>query len=66
MNEHPSCAHPLRKIHQRIEGTVDPLGMAAPLVHAQLAWLAHPQELAEQLTAMSATFTQLHWHTFLR
>ncbi|MEY3200818.1 MAG: hypothetical protein RIR70_368 [Pseudomonadota bacterium] len=66
MTEHPSCGHPLRKIHRQIEGTIDPMGVAAPLVHAQLAWLAHPQELAEQLTSMSATFAQLQWHTFLR
>lgn len=58
--------HPLRKLHDQIEGTIDPLGMAAPLVHAQLAWLAHPQELAERMTTLSATLGALQWHSLLR
>ena len=66
MNQYTAGAHPLRKIHSQIEGTIDPIGMTAPLVHAQLAWLAHPQELAEQMTAMSTTFMALQWHTVLR
>ena len=34
----------LRQLHDSVESSIDPLGMAAPLVHAQLAWMAHPQE----------------------
>ena len=45
----------LRQLHDSVESSVDPLGMTAPLVHAQLAWMAHPQELAEALVGCSGT-----------
>ena len=66
MTEQIKCATPLRKLHDKIEGTIDPMGMAAPLVHAQLAWLAHPQELAERMTEISTTLAALNWHSWLR
>ncbi|MBN9696286.1 MAG: class I poly(R)-hydroxyalkanoic acid synthase [Zoogloea sp.] len=40
--------------------------MAAPLVHAQLAWAAHPQELAEALTKVSSSLWDLQWHSWRR
>jgi len=36
-----------KAIHERAEAIVDPFGMIAPLAHAQIAWLLHPQELSE-------------------
>ncbi|WP_230976690.1 PHA/PHB synthase family protein [Pseudothauera rhizosphaerae] len=56
----------MRQIHDSIEGSIDPLGMAAPLIHAQLAWLAHPQELAEHLALLSADLWHLQIHTWKR
>ncbi|RTL43605.1 MAG: alpha/beta fold hydrolase [Rhodocyclaceae bacterium] len=38
--------------------------MAAPLVHAQLAWLAHPQELTEAMTRVSGSLWALQWHSW--
>ena len=38
-----------RAVNQAVEGKVDPIGVATPLIHAQLAWLAHPQEMSETL-----------------
>ena len=32
-------AQTLEQLHHTVEDTVDPLGMSAPMVHAQLAWL---------------------------
>lgn len=32
-------AQTLEQLHHTVEDTVDPLGMTAPIVHAQLAWL---------------------------
>jgi len=55
----------LREIHDVVEGHVDPLGMMAPIVHAQLAWIAHPQELAERLLKLSSDLWRLQeysWH----
>tara|TARA_R110001583_G_scaffold90145_1_gene231925 strand:+ start:24257 stop:26041 length:1785 start_codon:yes stop_codon:yes gene_type:complete len=56
----------MRELHDGVEGTVDPLGMAAPLVHAQLAWLAHPQELAERFTRLSTDLWKLQLHSVNR
>jgi polyhydroxyalkanoate synthase len=56
----------MRQIHETVEGTVDPLGMAAPIFHAQLAWLAHPQELAERMSKLSTDLWRLQWHSWHR
>ncbi len=56
----------LRQLHDSVESSIDPLGMAAPLVHAQLAWMAHPQELAEALSKVSTSLWTLQWHSFRR
>ena len=45
----------LRTLHDSVESSIDPLGMAAPLVHAQLAWMAHPQELADSMASISSS-----------
>lgn len=56
----------MKVLHDAVEGSVDPLGMAAPIVHAQLAWLAHPQELAERVTRLSAELWDLQLHSWRR
>jgi len=56
----------MRELHDGVEGTVDPLGMSAPIVHAQLAWLAHPQELAERFTRLSSDLWKLQLHSVNR
>ncbi len=56
----------LREIHNTVEGNVDPIGMMAPIVHAQLAWLAHPQELAERLLKLSGDLWRLQEHSWQR
>ncbi|HTZ00069.1 MAG TPA: alpha/beta fold hydrolase, partial [Rhodocyclaceae bacterium] len=42
------------------------MGVAMPLVHAQLAWLSHPQELAEAWAGLSTKLMALQWHSWLR
>ncbi|HRP25682.1 MAG TPA: alpha/beta fold hydrolase [Thauera sp.] len=56
----------LNRLHDQVEGSIDPLGMAAPIVHAQLAWMAHPQELAEHLASLSNDLWRLQLHTWDR
>ncbi len=56
----------LRRLHDKVEGSVDPLGMTAPIVHAQLAWMAHPQELSEHLLSLSRDLFRLQMHTWDR
>ena len=56
----------IRQLHDSVESSIDPLGMAAPLVHAQLAWAAHPQELAVALTKVSSSLWDLQWHSWRR
>ena len=45
--ESQPAAH-LHRLHEKLDATLDPLGVVVPLLHAQLAWCLHPQELAEQ------------------
>ncbi len=56
----------IRDMHNSVEDTVDPLGMASPIVHAQLAWLTHPQELSERLLALSSDLWRLQSHSMWR
>ena len=56
----------IQQFHDSVESSIDPLGMAAPLVHAQLAWAAHPQELAEALAKVSTSLWELQWHSWRR
>ncbi len=56
----------LHQIHDQWQTIVDPLGMAAPILHAHLAWLAHPQELAENMVAFSGQLWALQWHSLRR
>jgi polyhydroxyalkanoate synthase subunit PhaC len=69
-NKHAAVARAphqtLKAIHEGIEANLDPLGMAVPLLHAQLAWATHPQELAEAAAAFSTRMLALQWHTWQR
>jgi polyhydroxyalkanoate synthase len=56
----------LLALHDGVEGSIDPLGMSAPIVHAQLAWLAHPQELAQRCISLSNDLWKLQLHTLHR
>ena len=56
----------IQQFHDSVESSIDPLGMAAPLVHAQLAWAAHPQELAEAMAKVSSSLWTLQWHSWRR
>ena len=42
-----------RSVGQTVENNIDPVGMVTPLIHAHLAWLLHPQELAEEMGKFS-------------
>jgi polyhydroxyalkanoate synthase len=53
-------------VHQAVETNIDPMGVAMPLMHAQLAWLMHPQELAEASAHFSSKMLSLQWHTWRR
>ncbi len=61
------------KAHERwqhvsrfVEGSVDPMGVVTPLLHAQLAWLSHPLELIEAAADFSAKVVELQWHAWRR
>jgi len=51
---------------QAVAARIDPMGVAVPLLHAQLAWLAHPQELAEATAQFSSKMLELQWHSWRR
>jgi polyhydroxyalkanoate synthase len=56
----------LHHFHDQWQAVVDPLGMSAPIVHANLAWMAHPQELMENTVAFSGQLWALQWHSLRR
>ena len=56
----------LRRLHVQWESMIDPMGLYAPLIHAQLAWLSHPQELSEALVGFSGGLWALQWHSYRR
>ncbi|ENO86250.1 PHA/PHB synthase family protein [Thauera linaloolentis] len=62
----PEFYKTFHRINEGITNAVDPLGQSAPIVHAQLAWLAHPQELAERAMRLSSDLWRLQWHTWNR
>jgi polyhydroxyalkanoate synthase subunit PhaC len=53
-------------VHDAVETNIDPMGVAMPLMHAQLAWLMHPQELAEASAQFSSQMLALQWQTWRR
>jgi polyhydroxyalkanoate synthase len=55
-----------RAVNQAVEARIDPIGMATPLLHAQLAWLSHPQEMSEALAGFSARMWDLQVHSWHR
>ncbi len=66
MNTKADPTQIMRTVHKELEAVVDPMGIAAPLIHAQLAWLLHPQELAERWVHQSKDFWSLGWYTWQR
>ena len=56
----------LQLMDQAIEARFDPMGMVTPLLHAQLAWLSHPKELAQALSDIGGDMLALQWHAWQR
>jgi len=56
----------LRGMRAGGEALVDPLGVIAPLAHAQIAWLLHPQEFAEQWWTFLGQWLSLQTHALRR
>ena len=61
-----SAAALLHRFHEQMEDAFDPLGVGAPILHAQLAWLSHPQELGEHMLSLSSDLWALQWHSWAR
>ncbi len=55
-----------KAVNQAVEAKLDPIGMATPLVHAQLAWLSHPQEMSDALSTMATRLWELQVHSWHR
>ena len=55
-----------KAVNQAVEAKLDPIGMATPLVHAQLAWLSHPQEMSDALADMATKLWELQVHSWHR
>jgi polyhydroxyalkanoate synthase subunit PhaC len=64
--EQTAVEHLFHRLHDKLDATIDPLGVIVPLVHAQLAWGLHPQELFEQVSAYSTDVLRLYAHVTRR
>ena len=53
-------------VHKAVESNIDPVGVVTPLMHAQLAWMSHPQELAEAMAGFTTKMLALNWHAWRR
>lgn len=53
-------------LHEKLDAVMDPLGVLIPLMHAQLAWMLHPQELFEQMLGFSSDVTAVASHAMRR
>ena len=53
----------MQDLRSGVTTAIDPLGVATPIVHAQMAWLLHPQELGERMAQLLSDLWQLQWHT---
>jgi len=53
-------------VRQQVAASVDPLGIVAPVVHAQIAWWLHPLEFAERWSQFSADAWALACNGFSR
>ena len=56
-------AERLKEMRRSAESLLDPLGMVAPIVHAQHAWGLHPLEFWELATRFGADLLTLQLHT---
>jgi polyhydroxyalkanoate synthase len=56
----------LKALHENAEAFFDPLGIVAPLAHAQLAWMLHPQELADLASRYAGDLLALRLHSAAR
>lgn len=57
---------PWQIAQETLAAHVDPMGVATPLVHAQMSWLMHPQELAKAAAQFSTHMLALQGHTWRR
>jgi polyhydroxyalkanoate synthase len=55
-----------RDLRRTLEGLLDPLGIFAPIAHAQFAWWAHPLELSELWLRNAADLGALQLHSAAR
>ena len=55
-----------RAIDEAVESNVDPMGVITPMLHSQLAWLMHPQEMAEAAAEFSSRMMALNTHSWYR
>jgi polyhydroxyalkanoate synthase len=60
------AANRLRAMRENMESSADPLGIVAPIAHAHMAWLLHPQELGELWSRFGAELFALQMHTFAK
>ncbi|MBS4017422.1 MAG: alpha/beta fold hydrolase [Dechloromonas sp.] len=56
----------LRQAREKLLAQFDPFGIGVPIAHAQMAWMLHPQELAERLFRLSTDLLELQAHSVKR
>ncbi len=62
----PSPPQAWRIVNESVESNLDPMGVAMPILHSQLAWMMHPQELADAASDFSMRVLALGMHSWYR
>ena len=53
----------IKEVRRTMEGLYDPFGIVSPIVHANSAWLLHPQEFADLCTRYASDLAVLMAHS---
>jgi len=61
-----SSLSPVETLGKAVSNALDPYGVTTSLLNAQMAWLAHPQELNRALNALSGDLVALQSHVMRR
>jgi len=61
-----SSLSPVETLGKAVSNALDPYGVTSSLLNAQMAWLAHPQELNRALNALSGDLVALQSHVMRR
>lgn len=65
-SQNDTARHVYHDWRERVTASIDPLGVIVPIMHAQLAWALHPQEMADHMLGFSSDLMAVANHAMRR